>query len=170
MKNSVRALMALLLLVQIVCGFWEIGSPIASSVTATLSSCQEVLTISGEGDMMDWDMGFTSMSPWFYTYRNTITSVVIDSGVTKLGDRVFWGSTSLARVDFLGRQTISIGDDIFGNYAMIGNVVHDSPELTWDLRNTAGRYVVNGTYLVVVETKDKNGRTKKYSEKLGVKR
>jgi len=42
--------------------------------------------------------------------------------------------------------------------------------LTWDLRNNTGRFVANGTYLVIAEVKDRNGRTHRYSAKLGVRR
>ena len=58
-------------------------------------------------------------------------------------------------------------------YDMTGNVVWTdkaSRVLTWDLRNTAGRIVANGTYLVIAEAKDRNGRTYTYSARLGVKR
>jgi uncharacterized repeat protein (TIGR02543 family) len=55
-------------------------------------------------------------------------------------------------------------------YDAIGNIVHDGTEPTWNLTNTAGRFVANGTYLVVVETKDQNGRIHRYSARLGVKR
>ena len=55
-------------------------------------------------------------------------------------------------------------------YDMTGNVVKSSEGRTWDLRNTAGRYVANGKYLVIVEAKDKNGKVYRYSAKLGVKR
>ena len=60
-------------------------------------------------------------------------------------------------------------------YDMTGNVVFACKGtaclvLTWDLRNSAGRFVANGTYLVVAEVKDRNGRTHRYSARLGVKR
>ena len=64
-------------------------------------------------------------------------------------------------------------------YDMTGNVVfsrrgdYQSPAdnaIIWDLRNTAGRFVANGTYLVVAEAKDKNGGIYRYSARLGVKR
>jgi hypothetical protein len=45
----------------------------------------------------------------------------------------------------------------------------DSP-LRWDLRNTSGRYVANGTYLVVVEVKGRDGKTRLHSARLGIKR
>jgi len=61
-------------------------------------------------------------------------------------------------------------------YDVAGNVVHSGAStgsatgLSWDLRNTAGRLVANGTYLVVAEVKDRNGKTHRYSARLGVKR
>jgi len=59
-------------------------------------------------------------------------------------------------------------------YDMTGNVVwavtaRRDPTV-WDLRNSAGRIVANGTYLVIAEVKDRNGRTHRYSARLGVKR
>ena len=41
---------------------------------------------------------------------------------------------------------------------------------SWDLRNELGRIVVNGSYLVIVEAKDKNENVYYYSAKVGVKR
>jgi hypothetical protein len=55
-------------------------------------------------------------------------------------------------------------------YDALGNVVFDSPETTWDLRNMAGRRVAEGTYLVVVEARGRDGRVVMYSARLGVKR
>jgi len=59
---------------------------------------------------------------------------------------------------------------------MTGNVVHSGAStgsatgLSWDLRNTAGRFVANGTYLVIAEVKSASGKTHAYSARLGVKR
>ena len=50
-------------------------------------------------------------------------------------------------------------------YDALGNVVHSGDKPTWDLRNAAGRYVANGAYLVVVET-----RSGVFSAKIGVRR
>ena len=60
-------------------------------------------------------------------------------------------------------------------YDMTGNVVHSASTgsatgVVWDLRNTAGRFVANGTYLVIAEVKDRNGKVYQYSARLGVKR
>ena len=61
-------------------------------------------------------------------------------------------------------------------YDMTGNVVHSGAStgsatgLSWDLRNSSGRFVANGVYLVVVEVKGANGKMYQYSARLGVKR
>jgi len=69
-------------------------------------------------------------------------------------------------------------------YDMTGNVVYSGAStastgsattatggaIVWDLRNSAGRIVANGTYLIIAEVKDRNGRVYAYSAKLGVRR
>jgi hypothetical protein len=59
-------------------------------------------------------------------------------------------------------------------YDNVGNVVFEKTQskadLSWNLTNTAGRRVANGTYLVVAEVKGVSGKTYAYSTKLGVKR
>ena len=59
-------------------------------------------------------------------------------------------------------------------YDNVGNIVFYTNacgnEISWDLRNSAGRIVANGTYLVIAEAKDRNGRVYNYSARLGVKR
>jgi hypothetical protein len=70
-------------------------------------------------------------------------------------------------------------------YDAIGNIVASTPlshqdnansvtersrSVSWDLRNLDGRFVASGSYLVVVETKDQNGRVYRHSAVLGVKR
>ena len=61
-------------------------------------------------------------------------------------------------------------------YDMTGNLVWASTgsatggAIVWDLRNSAGRLVANGTYLVIAEVKGAGGKIYHYSAKLGVKR
>ena len=63
-------------------------------------------------------------------------------------------------------------------YDMVGNVVFEEKatnrtpvcRVIWDLRNPAGRFVANGTYLVIAEATDRNGRIYRYSARLGVNR
>jgi uncharacterized repeat protein (TIGR02543 family) len=45
-----------------------------------------------------------------------------------------------------------------------------SRSVVWDLTNNAGRYVANGTYLVIAEAKGITGKVYRYQAKMGVKR
>ncbi|MBR7155112.1 MAG: leucine-rich repeat protein, partial [Paludibacteraceae bacterium] len=53
-----------------------------------------VLTISGTGAMSNYT---SSSSPW-YSYRSSITSVVIEEGVTNIGNYAFYNCTGLTSV------------------------------------------------------------------------
>jgi len=60
-------------------------------------------------------------------------------------------------------------------YDAIGNIVfttrvNGNEKITWDLRNSSGRFVANGSYLVIAELKGISGKVYQYSAKLGVKR
>jgi membrane-bound inhibitor of C-type lysozyme len=59
--------------------------------------------------------------------------------------------------------------DMTGNIVFVGANLRVCP-LIWDLRNTTGRNVANGTYLVIAEVKSASGQRYHYSAKLGVKR
>jgi len=80
---------------------------------------------------------------------------------------------SLFRVNPVSdKMEIMLDDRVsFVVYDMTGNVVvFNGNGKVWDLRNSAGRFVANGTYLVVVEATDRNGKTVMCSAKVGVKR
>ena len=87
------------------------------NVKYSLDTSTGVLTISGTGDMY-------SYGPF---YENTnIKSVIIENGVTSIGDGVFQGCTSLRSVTIPDSVT-SIGDDAFyGCYFTSENFVNNS--------------------------------------------
>jgi len=85
---------------------WQIGYPVASNVTATLSG--GTLTISGTGAMQNFNYG---SAPW-YSVRTQNTSVKIEQGVTSIGNCAFYNCTSLTSVAISGSVT-SIGDCAF---------------------------------------------------------
>jgi len=58
--------------------------------------------------------------------------------------------------------------DMTGNIVFVG-VDYHRPTM-WNLQNQNGRFVANGTYLVIAEVKDNKGMSYHYSAKLGVKR
>lgn len=59
-------------------------------------------------------------------------------------------------------------------YDITGNVIYsatsNNDNFVWDLRNSSGRTVFNGTYLVITEIKTQSGQHYRYSAKLGVKK
>ena len=61
------------------------------------------LTISGEGEMPDYD-GLLDLAPWFL-YRESIHTVVIETGVTSIGNFAFAGLTNLTSITISGSVT-----------------------------------------------------------------
>lgn len=62
-----------------------------------------VLTISGHGDMLDYNRGYGpngyySIDPPWYSSRTDITTVVIKNGITSIGNYAFSGCTSLTSI------------------------------------------------------------------------
>ena len=80
-----------------------------TNVTYTLNTDTGLLSISGTGAMYDY-VNSSNLPPW-YTNRTTIKEVVIDSGVTSIGDYAFFYATNLT--------TTSIPDTVttIGNFA-----------------------------------------------------
>ncbi|MBQ6777396.1 MAG: leucine-rich repeat domain-containing protein [Paludibacteraceae bacterium] len=62
-----------------------------------------VLTISGTGAMNDYNSG-TSV-PW-YTYRSSITSAIVENGVTSIGDNAFYQCVDLTSVTIPNSVTV----------------------------------------------------------------
>ncbi len=69
----------------------------------------DTLTISGSGAMTDWVSG--NSVPW-YSSRTSIKSVIIESGVTTVGDRAFLGCSGLMNIT-LAEDLSSIGTATF---------------------------------------------------------
>jgi len=94
-------------------GPWNCGASTnaggAASVTATLSD--GTLTISGAGAMKDYS-GSTGYGPW-YDHRNSITAVIIEEGVTSIGDMAFAYCTNMTSI-VIPNSVTSIGG---GGYA-----------------------------------------------------
>ena len=78
------------------------------SLTYEFDADTGTLTISGAGEMWDYNEGF---APW-HDYRDSITAVVLQSGITAVGDFAFVFCTSLESVDLPDSVTV-IGDSAF---------------------------------------------------------
>jgi uncharacterized protein YjdB len=90
---------------------WEIGYPNAADVIATLNLADGTLTVSGTGAMQDFNV--ISYGPWHSSYRNKIQTVVIEDGVTNIGDGAFGSNDSLTAVT-IGNTVETIGFGAFG--------------------------------------------------------
>ena len=79
------------------------------------------LTISGTGAMADYSY---YQAPW-NAYRDTIETVVIEDGVTSIGQYAFYACTSLASIT-IPKSVTSIGEFAFNNCKALENI--DLPE------------------------------------------
>ena len=81
-----------------------------TNLTWTLDTESGILTISGTGAMKDYTYSSKPNTPW-YSYRESITSVVISDGVASIGTYAFYGCSSLTSI------TIPSSVTSIGNYA-----------------------------------------------------
>lgn len=87
------------------------------NVTYTLYE-SGLMEITGTGDMYDYE--FYTYLP-YYDYSNKILTVVIDNGVTSIGDKVFWECSKLESVT-VGDDVTSIGDSAFLDCGKLSSV------------------------------------------------
>lgn len=87
---------------------WEIGSPNAADVIATLSFTDSILTISGIGAMQDFAYNGT-----YYNYRSIIKNVIIQDGVATIGNSAFSYCNNLASIT-IPESVVTIGYGAFG--------------------------------------------------------
>jgi len=107
---------------------WEIGSPNPADVIAKLDD-NGTLTISGTGTMQDWQPWWVINPPdipW-WNVMNEITRVVINNGVTTIGNSAFFHCNSLTSITIPNSVT-KIGENVFiDNYSLTDVTV------SWDI-------------------------------------
>ena len=89
------------------------------NVTYTFVSSTGTLTIQGSGAMKD--NSSESSVPW-YSYRTNIKTVIIEDGVTSIGDGAFWGCSGLTSVTIPNSVT-SIGESAFSGCSGLQKVI-----------------------------------------------
>ena len=100
---------------------WQIGYPNPADVTATFNSATGTLTISGSGDMRDFDTWSVGLHPWV-SQREQIQSVVINNGVTNIGSFAFFNCVNLTNLT-IGNSVTSIGNGAFSGCTAITSIV-----------------------------------------------
>lgn len=101
---------------------WDISKTKEDSVTASIYENENsyfVLNISGTGQMKDWEG--TMRAPWRSYYGSKIIDVVIEDGVTNVGESAFTGCSFLRNVK-LSSSTIEIGNVAFLDCVMLESV------------------------------------------------
>ncbi len=104
------ALMALTLIATAQTQTWYIGTPNATDITAVLTESDSTLTITGTGNMMDWDY---PSSPWYTS--EAIKRVVIGENITSIGDYAFFTCLNSISVTVLASVPPTIKEETFHN-------------------------------------------------------
>ena len=81
-----------------------------------------LLTISGTGTMTDYDL--SSSTPW-YAYRYAVKTVILENGVTSIGDDAFSQCSNLSSVNF-GNSVTDIGKFAFLGCGLTSVEIPDS--------------------------------------------
>ena len=86
---------------------WDISANGDGSVIAKWTRKDKTLTISGTGNMKDWDYSIDAIGDWHYTqYMYVIENVVINDGITYIGEYAFAYSENL--------KTVKMSDTVTG--------------------------------------------------------
>ena len=103
MKQTLNKILSALLALVLCVGLFSIGATSASAAEISGTCGKDliwslengVLTISGTGEMNNYDTLF--VPPW-NLYSHLVQRIVVDDGVTSIGDRAFYGMNSLTTV------------------------------------------------------------------------
>ena len=103
------------------------------NVTYVLNTQTGVLTISGTGDMADYRSSWipinNTTSP-FKEFSSEIKSIIINDGVTSIGDYAFVGCAGLDVT--IPKSLVSIGESAFSSYSGTMNVYYNGSRGKWN--------------------------------------
>ena len=109
------------------------------------------LTVSGTGDMEDFSD--SSDAPW-YINKSGITAVIVEDGVTSVGDNAFSSYTALKTVH-IGKDVVSIGNYAFESCRMLGKVTFGDESALQTIGRSAFEYCGGLTSFTVPENVSK---------------
>jgi hypothetical protein len=130
--------------------------PLTKTLTGRFDKENGVLTISGTGEMPDYNN--LLKIPW-YDYRDTITTVNIQDEVTTIGNNAFLKCASLESIT-IGKAVTSIGDKVFAGCSSLGEIVLN-PTTPPSIETGA----FHGVHLSSVNLKFPNGGEDDYRKK-----
>ena len=108
---------------------WDISKNGDGSVIAKWTFDDKTITISGSGEMRDWN--YSSNEDWHNNkYKKIIEKVKIEDGVTSIGYRAFEGCSSLTGID-ISNSVISIGDNVFYRCSSLENITVEENNLNY---------------------------------------
>ena len=99
---------------------WDISKSADESIMATWTLNDRTLTITGTGEMKNWDTD--EEVDWHNTqYRNLIDRVVINEGITSIGEKAFYACNSLNNIE-IANTVISIENSAFEKCIRLINI------------------------------------------------
>ncbi len=110
MKPNTRKLFKLLSAIFAFPVFWDDSGNCGESLTWNYNSVSGTLRISGSGNMKNY---CSNLTPW-YDYRKNITSLIIEDGITSVGNYAFCSCRGLKSLT-IGNGVVSIGDGAFSD-------------------------------------------------------
>ena len=103
-----------------------------------------ILTISGTGDMYDFEI-IDNYAPW-HNIRNNITSAIIQDGATSIGNDAFLWCGNLSSIS-LGNTLKRIGEFAFNQCTSLTSIV--IPNGTTDIGESAFNYCTSLSHIVI---------------------
>lgn len=89
-----------------------------------------VLTISGKGEMPEWNDSASCMPPWYYDNRADIKSVIVDGKITSIGKLAFYGCENLESVT-IPKSVKYIGECAFNECNSLKEINYGSNAEDW---------------------------------------
>lgn len=87
----------------------------------SLDTSTGVFTLSGTGYGANYANNYSNRAPWYTSYRSTIKSVIVESGVKGIGDYSFYNCTNLTSVTF-ANTVDTIGTCCFRSCTSLPNI------------------------------------------------
>ena len=100
---------------------WDVSKNGDNSVIAKWNLSDKTLSISGNGEMKDWE-SLEKKSDWHNTkYRKNIEKVVITEGITNIGEYGFFDCNNLTNIE-ISNNVISIGEHAFSDCSSLTSI------------------------------------------------